>query len=114
MAGLKAYTLSIFSILSLTNSCVMASSRSQAPSWAFDTFPPSAIETSLFTHIYYAFLIPNNVTYKFDITNSTALMLVNFTLTLHSSNPPLKTLFSIGGANDGRELLSRMSSNSSS
>ncbi|KAK3007433.1 hypothetical protein RJ639_013559 [Escallonia herrerae] len=120
MAGLKAYTLSIFAILSLTNSCVMASSRSQAvrgaywPSWAFDTFPPSAIETSLFTHIYYAFLIPNNVTYKFDITNSTALMLVNFTSTLHSSNPPLKTLFSIGGANDGRELFSRMSSNSSS
>ncbi|KAK3033206.1 hypothetical protein RJ639_036998 [Escallonia herrerae] len=96
----------------------MASSRSQAvrgaywPSWAFDTFPPSAIETSLFTHIYYAFLIPNNVTYKFDITNSTALMLMNFTSTLHSSNPPLKTLFSIGGANDGREIFSRMSSNS--
>ncbi|KAK3007435.1 hypothetical protein RJ639_013561 [Escallonia herrerae] len=120
MAGLKAFTRCIFAILSLTNSCVMASSRSQAvtgaywPSWAFDTLPPSAIKTSLFTHIYYAFFIPNNVTYKFDITNLTASMLANFTSTFHSSNPPLKTLFSIGGANNGLELFSRMSSNSSS
>ncbi|KAK2994325.1 hypothetical protein RJ640_009466 [Escallonia rubra] len=119
MAGLKAYTLCIFAILSLTNSCVMASSGSQAvggaywPSSAFDTFPPSAIEISLFTHIYYAFLMPNNITFKFDITNSTALILVNFTSTLHSSNPPLKTLFSIA-ADKGTEFFSRMSSNSSS
>ncbi|KAK2993656.1 hypothetical protein RJ640_009471 [Escallonia rubra] len=97
----------------------MASSRSQVvrgaywPSWVYHEFPPSAIKTTLFTHIYYAFLMPN-VTYKFDIIDSTALMLKNFTSTLHSSNPPLKTLFSIGGANNGRELFSRMSSNSSS
>ncbi|KAL3535035.1 hypothetical protein ACH5RR_003496 [Cinchona calisaya] len=68
------------------------------PSGRISYLPPSAIDTTLFTHVYYAFLQPNNVTFKFQIDNSTALQLVNFTSTLHySKNPPVKTLFSIGG-----------------
>ncbi|KAF4358466.1 hypothetical protein G4B88_020144 [Cannabis sativa] len=61
-------------------------------------FPPSAINTSLFTHIFYAFLAPNDVTFKFQISNSTAVSLSNFTSTLRYANPPAKSLFSVGGA----------------
>uniref|UniRef100_A0A5B7BN03 Putative chitinase-like protein 4 n=1 Tax=Davidia involucrata TaxID=16924 RepID=A0A5B7BN03_DAVIN len=119
MEALKAYSLCLFVTLSLGIHCAMATSSSQAvkgaywPSWASD-FPPSAIDTSLFTHIYYAFLSPNNVTFKFDISNSTAILLSNFTSTLHAKNPPVKTLFSIGGGSDGPILYSRMASNASS
>ncbi|KAM1072219.1 hypothetical protein ACFX13_017772 [Malus domestica] len=70
------------------------------PSFSPD-FPPSAINTSFFTHIFYAFLVPNNVTFKFDLSNSTALLLSNFTTTLRHKTPPVKTLLSIGGAADG-------------
>ncbi|KAB1211871.1 hypothetical protein CJ030_MR5G004838 [Morella rubra] len=49
------------------------------PLRALDNFPPSAIDTSLFTHMIYAFLVPNNVTFKFDISNSNASILSNFT-----------------------------------
>lgn len=79
------------------------------PSWA-ESFPPSAINTNLFTHIYYAFLMPNNVTYKFNIDNSTAIQLSNFTTTLHHKNPPVKTLFSIGGAGADTSIFVGMAS----
>lgn len=102
-----------FVILALTIISSMASHQTikgaYYPSWAID-FPPSSIDTKLFTHLYYSFLIPNNVTFKFDIDNSTAEMLSNFTSTLHSKNPPIKTLFSVGGASVGKILFSKMAS----
>ncbi|XP_059635438.1 nod factor hydrolase protein 1-like [Cornus florida] len=119
MKGLEAYFLCIFVILSLTTNPAMASSSSQAikgaywPSWS-SNLSPSDIDTSLFTHIYYAFLTPNNVTFKFDISNSVATMLLSFTSTLHAKNPPVKTLFSIGGGGEGPLIFSRMVSTPSS
>ncbi|KAB1226510.1 hypothetical protein CJ030_MR1G018140 [Morella rubra] len=56
------------------------------PSQALDNFPTSAIDTSFLTHIIYVLLVPNNVTFKFDISNSTASILSNFT-TLHRKTP---------------------------
>ncbi|KAG8367543.1 hypothetical protein BUALT_Bualt16G0082800 [Buddleja alternifolia] len=81
------------------------------PSWA-QNFTPSSINTKLFTHIYYAFLNPNNVTFKFEIEHTQALLLVNFTSTLHATNPPVKTLFSVGGATEGTVLFSRLAADS--
>ncbi|KAI5320764.1 hypothetical protein L3X38_040472 [Prunus dulcis] len=87
------------------------------PSWLSDDFPPSAINTSFFTHIFYAFLVPNDVTFKFDLSNSTALLLSNFTTTLHHKHPPVKTLLSLGGGGDDPKLpkiFARMASEPSS
>nr|GMC61357.1 acidic mammalian chitinase-like [Ipomoea batatas]GMC65096.1 acidic mammalian chitinase-like [Ipomoea batatas] len=79
--------------------------------WPSDSsFPPSAIDTTLFTHIYYAFLIPNNITFKFEIDDSTAKLLLGFTSTLRAKNPPPKTLFSVGGASAGGSVFARMAS----
>lgn len=110
-------TLCIIVVLSFLCSSALASTTMKGsywPSWSVDYLPPSAIETSYFTHIYYAFLTPNNVTFKFDIDNSTALLLVNFTSTIRAKNPTVKTLFSVGGANDGPAYFSRMASTCSS
>ncbi|KAL8497718.1 hypothetical protein ACS0TY_021157 [Phlomoides rotata] len=79
------------------------------PSWAQD-FPPSSIKTELFTHIYYAFLSPNNITFKFNIDQTQAPLLVNFTTTLHAKKPPVKTILSVGGATEGAVIFSRMAS----
>ncbi|PON37201.1 1,4-alpha-glucan-branching enzyme [Trema orientale] len=70
------------------------------PSSATTTFPPSAINTSLFTHIFYAFLAPSDISHKFEISDSTAVSLSNFTSTLRYADPPAKTLFSVGGGGD--------------
>ncbi|KAL3535045.1 hypothetical protein ACH5RR_003506 [Cinchona calisaya] len=78
------------------------------PSGRVAIFPPSAIDTTLFTHIYYAFLTPNSSTFNFDIDPSTAQNLINFTSTLHSKNPPVKALFSIGGGSDDPTRFSRI------
>ncbi|KAL5183441.1 Class V chitinase [Glycine soja] len=72
-------------------------------------FPPSAINTSLFTHVYYAFLAPNNVTYELHVSNSTATNLAKFTTTLGST---VATLISIGGANSNATLFSLIAANS--
>ncbi|KAK8654847.1 hypothetical protein V6N13_107444 [Hibiscus sabdariffa] len=79
------------------------------PSWTAN-FPPSDIDTTLFTHIFYAFLMPNN-TYKFEIPSSTARELSNFTTTLRRKNPLPKTLYSIGGGGSDSHLFARMASN---
>ncbi|KAG6676618.1 hypothetical protein I3842_15G160800 [Carya illinoinensis] len=91
-------------IVITTRSTAMAASRlppvvkaGYYPSWVVDDLPPSAINTSLFTHVLYAFLVPNNVTFGFDISDSTAMILSNFTTTLHRKNRYVKVLYSIGG-----------------
>ncbi|GKV03354.1 hypothetical protein SLEP1_g15670 [Rubroshorea leprosula] len=99
--------------LSFSVSCCFPASASTVkaaywPSWS--SSPPSAIDTSLFTHIYYAFLMPNNVTYNFEISNSKALILSNFTTTLHHKEPPVKALFSIGGGDADSSVFARMAS----
>ncbi|TXG60796.1 hypothetical protein EZV62_012159 [Acer yangbiense] len=83
------------------------------PSWA-ENFPPSAINTSFFTHIYYAFLMPNDVMYKFNLENSTAILLSNFTTTLRHKNPPVKTFFSIGGGGSDSTIFTRLASEAGS
>jgi chitinase len=84
------------------------------PSWALDNLSPSAINTSLFTHILYAFLVPNNVTFEFDISNSEAAILSNLTTTLHHKNPGIKVLYSIGGGGVNPSPFAAMASSVSS
>ncbi|KAH7859520.1 hypothetical protein Vadar_002114 [Vaccinium darrowii] len=116
MAGLKTYYyLYVIFFLSITTNGGMAQrSSSQAvkgaywPSGAASTFPPSAIDTRLFTHLYYAFLIPSNVTYRFEVSNSTAQLLKNFTSMIRKKNPQAKTLFSVGGGGVDPAIFSQM------
>lgn len=109
--------LSVIVLFTITTGYVMASppavKAAYWPSWT-QTFPPSAIDTTLFTHIFYAFLLPSNVTFKLEVSESTASLLKNFTGTLHQKNPPVKTLVSIGGGSSDPKLFARMASNKGS
>uniref|UniRef100_A0A2P2JMW1 Uncharacterized protein MANES_14G141000 n=1 Tax=Rhizophora mucronata TaxID=61149 RepID=A0A2P2JMW1_RHIMU len=80
------------------------------PSWS-KTLPPSAIDTTLFTHVHYAFLNPNNVTYKVEVSDREAVLLRNFANPLHQKDPPVKTLASIGGGGNDPKFYARMASN---
>ncbi|XP_076936584.1 nod factor hydrolase protein 1-like [Bidens hawaiensis] len=104
-------------ILSLTICCVTSAPIKGGywPSWAQDSFPPSNINTTLFTHVYYAFLSPNPNTFQFDnIEATTASALNSFTTTLHRKNPNIKALFSIGGGSFGTDVFSNMASSAGS
>ncbi|XP_058180078.1 class V chitinase CHIT5b-like [Rhododendron vialii] len=123
MTGLKDYYhLYVIFLLSSTTNCGMGwrPSSSQAVkgaywrSWAASVFPPSAIDTRLFTHLYYAFLVPSNVTFRFEVSSTKAPTLLNFTSTIRKKNPPAKTLFSVGGGGVGPAIFSRMASSASS
>ncbi|PWA53504.1 glycoside hydrolase family 18, catalytic domain-containing protein [Artemisia annua] len=104
-------------ILSL-NICSPISAQNKGgywPTWAQDFFPPSNIQTAYFTHVYYAFLSPNDVTFQFNVDATTASALNSFNIALHAKNPPVKTLFSIGGGSAGKaELLSKIASSANS
>lgn len=120
MANLKGYYyLYVVFILAIAmNHTAMArepSSRAvKGAYWpSYAGFPASAIDTSLFTHLYYAFLVPNNVSLWFDISNSTALTLWNFTSTVSGKSPPAKTLVAIGGAGADPDTFSQMASKKS-
>ncbi|KAJ8562226.1 hypothetical protein K7X08_011517 [Anisodus acutangulus] len=120
MASPKTNILFCYVIFCFALSSAMAHPPSKGvrgayyPSWAFSTFPPSSIDTSLFTHIYYAFLVPNDTTFKFDIEDETSTLLYNFTSTLRSKRPSVKTLFSVGGGGEGPARFSRMASTTAS
>ncbi|CAL5355217.1 unnamed protein product [Camellia sinensis] len=76
-------------------------------------FPASSIDTSYFTHIYYAFLLPEPATYKLNITTFDQEKLPEFTGALCGRNPPVKTLLSIGGGGNDPIVFSKMASNES-
>lgn len=82
------------------------------PSWSNATFPVTAIDTSHFTHLYYAFLLPDPSSHKLAISDSDHLLLSRFNSHLHTHNPPNRptTLLSIGGGGIDSTLFPNMSS----
>uniref|UniRef100_A0A0A0LZ13 GH18 domain-containing protein n=1 Tax=Cucumis sativus TaxID=3659 RepID=A0A0A0LZ13_CUCSA len=77
-------------------------------SWLAQNFPPSAISTSHFTHLFYAFLEPNNVTFELIITPNDDQWMRNFTSTIHAVDSQIKTILSIGGGGSSVPIFSAM------
>ncbi|XP_010942132.1 nod factor hydrolase protein 1 [Elaeis guineensis] len=83
------------------------------PSWNNSTSPPSSINLSYFTHIYYAFAELDNTSFELVITPSDADILADFTATLHAHQPPVKAMLSIGGGGGGGDTFASMATNCS-
>ncbi|KAF3446217.1 hypothetical protein FNV43_RR11396 [Rhamnella rubrinervis] len=77
---------------------------------SFDAFPASSINTSYFTHIYYAFLLPEPETYRLNLTSFDQVKIPEFMHSIRTQNPPVKTLLSIGGAGNDPVVFSKMAS----
>ncbi|KAL7594389.1 hypothetical protein Lser_V15G31312 [Lactuca serriola] len=79
----------------------------------FIDYPASNIDTSHFSHIYFAFVLPSPTTYVLDITPDDVTNLLEFTNAKSGWNPPAKTILSVGGGggDDLRATFSRMASN---
>ncbi|XP_008443884.2 class V chitinase CHIT5b-like [Cucumis melo] len=118
MALLKFLMCSVFVLTFTARAAHMSPSppvkAAYWPSWFSESFPPSAINTALFTHIYYAFLMPSNRSFTFDLPETTKAELSQFTSSLRRKNPPVKTLFSIGGGGSDSDLFARIASNAKS
>ncbi|XP_038977279.1 class V chitinase CHIT5-like [Phoenix dactylifera] len=80
-------------------------------SWINSTSPPSSINLSYFTHIYYAFVELDNTSFELVVTPSDAGMLADFTATLHAHDPPIKAMLSIGGGGGGEDTFASMATN---
>ncbi|XP_022731617.1 chitinase-like protein 3 [Durio zibethinus] len=77
---------------------------------SFDSFPASSIDTSFFTHIYYAFLLPEPNTFKLNITLLDQQKLFEFRIGLSAKNPPIQTILSIGGGGNDPDVFAQMAS----
>lgn len=77
---------------------------------SFDAFPASSIDTAYFTHIYYAFLLPEPETYRLNLTSFDQVKIPEFMHSLRTRNPPVKTLLSIGGGGNDPVVFSKMAS----
>ncbi|XP_004508382.1 class V chitinase CHIT5b [Cicer arietinum] len=100
------------SSLSLSSSSSSSSTRVKGIYWIENPlFPPSSINTSLFTHIFYAFITPDNVTYKLQPSTSQTTSFTIFTNTFKTKTPPATTLLSIGGAGSNSTLFTIIASN---
>ncbi|XP_059635884.1 class V chitinase CHIT5a-like [Cornus florida] len=73
-----------------------------------ESSPPSTIPTSYFTHLFYAFSVPDPTTYQLSITQADEKWMGNFTSTLHAKSPPALTFLAIAG---DPNIFSNMSSN---
>ena len=73
-------------------------------------FQPSATNTNYFTHIIYAFLAPDPVTYKLTVTKEDQKNLPKFIAGLKTRYPPVKTLLSIGGGGSNATIFATMAS----
>lgn len=77
---------------------------------AGDDFSPSLIDTNYFTHILLAFIQPEPISFKLEITKSGKKWGQNFIKALHHRSPPVKTLLSIGGGGSNSTLFSEIAS----
>ncbi|XP_060962551.1 class V chitinase CHIT5a-like isoform X1 [Cannabis sativa] len=77
---------------------------------SFGSFPASAVDTTYFSHIYYAFLLPDPKTYKLKITSLDMTQIPKFIKSLQNKYPPVKTLLSIGGGGNDPKVFSEMAS----
>ncbi|GJX86488.1 acidic mammalian chitinase-like protein [Tanacetum coccineum] len=68
---------------------------------SFAGYPASTINTSYFSHIYYAFVRASPTTYVLNITNSDVEKLLKFANSSSRWNPPAETLLAIGGFGGG-------------
>ncbi|KAM6553145.1 hypothetical protein CsatB_013907 [Cannabis sativa] len=88
-----------------------AQSWIRAGYWRYDSdLPSSEIDSTLFTHLIYAFADLNSSSFELSIASSTEEKISTFTETVKKKNPLITTLLSIGGGNTN---FSKMVSSSS-
>ncbi|CAL5328059.1 unnamed protein product [Camellia sinensis] len=80
------------------------------PSSIAERFPPSTIPTKYFTHLFYAFVLPDATSYQLFVTPLDDQWMGNFTATLHAQMPPAVAFLSIGGGNSNSSTFSNMAS----
>ncbi|KZV27415.1 acidic mammalian chitinase-like [Dorcoceras hygrometricum] len=83
------------------------------PSWVAQSLPPSSIPKSYFTHIFYAFVVPDATSFQLLINQIDEQWMALFTSALHVATPAAKALLSIGGGSGQplSNIFSAMASN---
>uniref|UniRef100_A0A0D6QW66 GH18 domain-containing protein n=1 Tax=Araucaria cunninghamii TaxID=56994 RepID=A0A0D6QW66_ARACU len=102
----------LFSFLYLSPAA-MAVKGGYWPADSYSYFPPSSVDASLYTHIFYAFADLDPQTFEVTVSQDNQQSIGEFTSTLQKSNPSVKTLISIGGGNSKASTFAAMAGDSS-
>ncbi|WOK92141.1 hypothetical protein Cni_G00832 [Canna indica] len=83
------------------------------PTWTISYSPPSSIDLSLFTHVFYAFVQVDSSTFALAVSADDDRMLKNFSAAIHAHHRPVKALLSIGGG-DSNSAFSALAASAAS
>lgn len=84
------------------------------PAYSYSYFPPSQINTSLYTHLYYAFADVDNQTFQVSVSAENQKSIQQFATDLQTNNPTsVKTLLSIGGGDANINTFTTMAGDAS-
>lgn len=83
------------------------------PAYSYSYYPPSQINTSLYTHLYYAFVEVDNQTFQVGVSAENQNSIQQFTTQLQTNNPSVKTLLSIGGGDANIDTFAKMAGDAS-
>ncbi|PON78109.1 1,4-alpha-glucan-branching enzyme [Parasponia andersonii] len=100
--------------MTLRFSAVRAKEAVKAGYWPNNIqFPVSAIDSTLFTHLFYAFADLDPQTYSVTVSSANLGKFSTFTQTVQLKNPSVKTVISIGGGASDPATFASMAGNSS-
>jgi chitinase len=106
-------------LLAFTFLCIISPYTASAvkggywPAYSYSYFPPSQINTSLYTHLYYAFVDVDNQTFEVGVSLENQESIQKFTPTVQTNNPSVKTLLSIGGGDADISTFAKMAADAS-
>eukprot|EP01018_Ginkgo_biloba_P013847 Gb_04927 [translate_table: standard] len=83
------------------------------PAYSYSYSPPSQIDVTLFTHLFYAFVDLDNQTFQVTVSSVKQESIAEFTSTVQESNPSVKTLMSIGGGDANASSYATMAGDAS-
>ncbi|KAJ8753121.1 hypothetical protein K2173_017674 [Erythroxylum novogranatense] len=112
----RTFIIFLFFFLSVSSKFQCSKSQEtwiQAGYWySASELPVSDVDSSLFTHLIYAFAFINSSTYKLYINSSTEQSFSRFTSTIKRKNPSAISLLSIWAGREDLEIFSSMISDS--
>ncbi|ERN08436.1 hypothetical protein AMTRI_Chr12g237290 [Amborella trichopoda] len=113
MASWRRVVFGLILVLCFSGESIVSMAAIKAaywPSWTNSYRPPSSIDTNYFTHLYYAFLEMDPLTFKLRISPNESVLLSEFTAGIKQRDPRVKTLVSIGGGGSNSTAFALMAS----
>ncbi|ERN17223.1 hypothetical protein AMTR_s00044p00174560 [Amborella trichopoda] len=113
MGSWRRVAFALILVLCFSSKSLLSMAAIKAAYWPSSTDsyqPPLSIDTTYFTHLYYAFIEMDPLTFKLRVSPNESVLLSEFTAAIKLRDPRVKTLVSIGGGGSNSTAFALMAS----